>query len=70
MLRTVTTRLAAAVIMTLGALFLYHVVEARVRAWRPSRKAHVPAVLLPALACVFLLLKLLQGPLYGVFYPF
>eukprot|EP00966_Prymnesium_polylepis_P294241 6795470-Prymnesium_polylepis.1 len=70
MLRTLRMRLIALCVIVLGALFLYHVVEATFRKWRPRRKLLAPALLLFAVVCIFVLMKLLHGPFYGTLYPF
>lgn len=63
MLRTPATRAAAAGVVLFGALFLYHVVEAAVRRWKPRRQAMIPAVLLSGVGCVAALLGVLRGSL-------
>ena len=51
-----------------GASFLYHVVEARFRRWRPRRKTYIFLVFLPMIFAVEGWLGLLRGPLRESFF--
>ena len=62
-------RCAAFVIMMAGAMFLYHVVEAPFRKWRPKRRVTVFMAAGVLLALSELWLGLNRGPLFAVLFP-
>ena len=60
-------KVAAASMMILSSMVLYHCVEGIARQWRPRRRWHTFALFIPMLGMIELWLGLVRGPFAGMF---